>query len=114
MDSQTVVSDVKIFDESTQKPAASYTPATPLSLKEVGVNRDSLIHLVVKILYYAGEVTGAYLASRLRLPYTLVDELIEFVKAEKMCEVKGVAGIGKSAYRYAIPSLGRDRARDFL
>ena len=114
MDSQTVVNDVNIFDESSQKPMASYTPPTPASLKEVGVNRDSLIHLVVKVLYYAGEVTGAYLALRLRLPYTLVDELIEFVKAEKMCEVKGMAGIGKTAYRYAITSLGRDRAREFL
>ena len=114
MDSQTVVNDVNIFDESSQKAMASYTPPTPSSLKEVGVNRDSLIHLIVKVLYYAGEVTGAYLASRLRLPYTLVDELIEFVKAEKMCEVKGMAGIGKTAYRYAITSLGRDRAREFL
>ena len=32
MDSQTVVSDVKIFDESSQKPTASYTPPTPASL----------------------------------------------------------------------------------
>jgi len=48
------------------------------------------------------------------LPYTIVDELLEFVKAEKLCEVKGMAGIGKSAYKYAITSLGRDRAREFL
>jgi DNA-binding transcriptional regulator LsrR (DeoR family) len=79
-------------------------------LKEVGVNRDSLIHLVVKVLYYAGEVTGAYLASRLKLPYTLVDELIEFVKAEKLCEVKGMSGIGKTAYRYAILARSRTSA----
>ena len=114
MDSQPLVTDVKIVDESIQKPKASYTPPTPTSLKEVGINRDPLIHLIVKILYYAGEITGSYLASRMKLPYTVVDELIEFVKAEKLCEVKGMAGIGKSAYRYAITSLGRDRAREFL
>ncbi|MEW5979826.1 MAG: ATP-binding protein [Acidobacteriota bacterium] len=114
MDNNSIMTDVKIVDESTQKPTASYTPPTPASLKEVGINRDSLIHLIVKILYYAGEVTGAYLASRLKLPYTIVDELIEFVKIEKMVEVKGIAGIGKSAYRYSITSLGRDRAKEFL
>ncbi len=114
MENKTIVSDVKIVEESVQKPRESYTPPTPTSLKEVGLNRDMLIHLIVKILYYAGEVTGAYLASRLKLPYTIVDELIEFVKTEKMCEVKGVVGIGKSAYKYAITSFGRDRAREFL
>ena len=114
MDSQQIVTDVKIVDESIQKPTVSYEPPTPTSLQDVGINRDPLIHLMVKVLYYAGEVTGSYLASRLRLPYKIVDELIEFVKAEKLCEVKGMAGIGKTAYRYAITSLGRDRAREFL
>jgi len=114
MDSQQLVTDVKIVDESIQKPTVSYTPQTPTSLKEVGINRDPLIHLIVKVLYYAGEVTGSYLASRLKLSYTIVDELIEFIKGEKLCEVKGMAGIGKTAYRYAITSLGRDRAREFL
>jgi predicted ATPase with chaperone activity len=114
MDGQSILTDVKIVEDSNQGPRVDYTPPTPASLKEVGVNRDSLIHLVIKILYYAGEVTGSYLASRMKLPYMIIDELIEFVKAEKLCEVKGMAGIGKSAYKYAITSLGRDRAREFL
>src|ERR1700747_501899 len=114
MDDKTVVADPNMTGESLQKPRASYTPPTPLSLKEVGLNKDMLIHLIVKILYYAGEVTGGYLANRLKLPYTIVDELIEFIKIERLCEVKGMAGIGKTAYRYAITSLGRDRAREFL
>ncbi|MFN8008938.1 MAG: hypothetical protein U0V70_18310, partial [Terriglobia bacterium] len=114
MEGQPILTDVKIVEESVEKRRASYTPPIPASLKEVGLNRDSVIHLIVKILYYAGEVTGSYLSNRIRLPYTIVDELIEFVKAEKMCEVKGVSGIGKSSYRYVITSLGRDRAREFL
>jgi predicted ATPase with chaperone activity len=114
MDGQTILTDVKIVDETSEKRRASYTPPTPTSLKEVGLNRDSLIHLIIKVLYFAGEVTGSYLANRVRLPYTIVDELIEFIKAEKMCEVKGVSGIGKTSYRYVITSLGRDRAREFL
>jgi hypothetical protein len=114
MDGQSTLTDVKIVDETTEKKRAGYTPPTPMSLKEVGLNRDSLIHLIVKVLYFAGEVTGSYLSNRLRLPYTIVDELIEFIKSEKMCEVKGISGIGKTSYRYVITSLGRDRAREFL
>ena len=114
MDGRQILTDVKIVDETTETQRASYTPPTPVSLKEVGLNRDSLIHLIVKVLYFSGEVTGSYLSNRLRLPYTIVDELIEFIKSEKLCEVKGIAGIGKSSYRYIITSLGRDRAREFL
>jgi predicted ATPase with chaperone activity len=114
MDGQPILTDVKIVDETTEKKRVSYIPPTPSSLKEVGLNRDSLIHLIVKVLYFSGEVTGSYLSNRLRLPYTIVDELIEFIKSEKMCEVKGISGIGKTSYRYVITSLGRDRAREFL
>ena len=114
MDGQPILTDVKIVDETTETQRVSYTPPTPASLKEVGLNRDSLIHLIVKVLYFSGEVTGSYLSNRLRLPYTIVDELIEFIKSERMCEVKGIAGIGKSSYRYVITSLGRDRAREFI
>ena len=92
----------------------SFIPATPMSLREVGVNRDIIIHLLIKVLYFSGEVTGAYLANRLRLPFTIIDEFIEFIKNERLCEVKGMSGIGRPAYRYSISSLGRDRAREFL
>ena len=114
MENRTILTEARPVDEGAERPKVSYTPLIPASLKDVGLNRDMLIHLIVKVLYYAGEVTGAYLAGRLKLPYTIVDELIEFVKNERMCEVKGMAGIGKTAYKYAITSLGRDRAREFL
>jgi predicted ATPase with chaperone activity len=112
MDDDIVITDVK--SEEPREKTLSYAPGTPVSLREVGLNRDMLIHLIVKTLYYSGEVTGSYLAQRLRLPYTIVDELIEFIKVERLCEVKGMAGIGKPAYKYAITSLGRDRAKEFL
>jgi predicted ATPase with chaperone activity len=114
MEDRTILTQARIIEESAERATASFTPSIPTSLREVGLNRDMLIHLIVKVLYYAGEVTGAYLAGRLKLPYTIVDELIEFIKSERMCEVKGMAGIGKTAYKYAVTSLGRDRAREFL
>jgi hypothetical protein len=112
MENETMRAEV---EQVQAKPAHSdFVPPVPLSLKEVGINRDYIIHLLVKILYYGGEVTGAYLANRLRLPFTIVDEFIEFIKNERLCEVKGMAGIGRPAYKYSITSAGRERAREFL
>ena len=67
MDGQPILTDVKIVDETTETQRVSYTPPTPASLKEVGLNRDSLIHLIVKVLYFSGEVTGSYLSNSIKV-----------------------------------------------
>ena len=51
MEEKTIVTDAKVVSDSAETLEASYTPSTPVSLKEVGLNRDMLIHLFVKILY---------------------------------------------------------------
>ncbi|HXF04845.1 MAG TPA: ATP-binding protein [Blastocatellia bacterium] len=89
-------------------------PPRPERLEDTGLNRDLILQLMVKTLYYGGELTGAEVAERLRLPYLILDELFQFLRNEKLCEVKGVAGIEKSSYRYGLSSLGRERAREYL
>jgi MoxR-like ATPase len=89
-------------------------PQTPDTLDDTGLNRDLLVQLIVKTLYYAGEATGGEIADRLRLPYAIIDDLFQFARNEKLVEVKGVTGIEKRSYRYALTSFGRERAREFL
>jgi hypothetical protein len=68
---------------------------------------------VIKHLY-AGEASGLTLADRLRLPYAILEPLIERARAERLIEVKGSAGSGTAGYRYALTDLGRDRGRQYL
>jgi hypothetical protein len=84
------------------------------TLEDTGLNRDLLVQLIVKTLYYAGELTGGDIADRLMLPYAIIDDLFQFARNEKVCEVKGVTGIEKRSYRYALTNFGRERAREFL
>ena len=88
-------------------------PAVPATLEASGLPWDRLEQLIVKHLYL-GEVTGLVLADRLRLPYTLIEPLVERARAERLIEVRGTAGTGSAAYRYALTDLGRDRARQYL
>ena len=85
-------------------------PATP---EDTGLSFEQLKQLLLKSLY-AGEVSGTVLAERLRLPYVLLEHLVEHLRAEKLIEVRGTAGTGSAAYRYALTDLGRDRARQYL
>ena len=68
---------------------------------------------MIKTLY-AGEATGLAIADRLRLPYGLLEALIERLRAERQLEVKGATGSGSASFRYALTDLGRDRARQYF
>jgi hypothetical protein len=88
-------------------------PAAPATLADTGLSLDQLMQLFVKTLY-TGEATGVMIAERMKLPYALLEPLIESVRAERFIEVRGSAGSGTAGYRYALTDLGRDRARQFL
>ena len=84
-------------------------PPVPTTLDATGLAADHVEQLLVKTLY-GGEATGLALADRLRLPYTVLEPLVERIRAERLVEVRGTAGSGSAAYRYALTDLGRDLA----
>jgi hypothetical protein len=88
-------------------------PPVPQTLEATGLAIDQIEQLLVKTLF-AGELTGLALADRLRLPYAILEPLIERIRAERQIEVKGAAGSGTAGYRYALTDLGRDRALQYL
>jgi hypothetical protein len=88
-------------------------PGAPKTLEDTGLSADLVGQLIAKHLY-TGELSGSTLADRLRLPYSILEPLIERARAERLIEVKGASGTGTAAYRYALTDLGRDRARQYL
>ncbi|MEP6592522.1 MAG: hypothetical protein ABJC51_02455, partial [Acidobacteriota bacterium] len=88
-------------------------PPPPATVKETGLHPDTLAQLVLKTLI-GGESSGTGLADRLRLPYSVLESLIEHARIEKLVEVRGATGIGTAGYRYILTDLGRDRANQFL
>jgi hypothetical protein len=107
--SETVESRQSREGEPTSRAPA---PPAPLSLQETGLQRDQLLQLLVKTLY-VGEASGTQLADRLHLPYSVLENLVEHVRIERLVEVRGASGTGTAGYRYALTDLGRDRARQF-
>lgn len=89
-------------------------PPIPSSVEDTGLQPDLLIQLLVKTLYITGELTEASAAQRLKIPYTMVEELFRILRTEKLCEVKGLSGARGILYRYTLTDLGRARARDYL
>ena len=88
-------------------------PVPPATIAETGLHPDTLAQLLLKTLV-AGEATGTGLADKLRLPYSVLDALVQHARVEKLVEVRGTTGTGTAGYRYALTDLGRDRAMQFL
>ena len=95
---------------TTQK---SQAPAMPTSIEDTGLSVGQVEQLLVKTLH-DGELTGLAVADRMRLPYSILEPLIERLRAERLIEVRGGGGSGSSSYRYALTDLGRDRAHQYF
>ncbi len=93
-------------------------PQAPRSIEETGLNLGFLSDLALKILYYEGNLSGLEVADRMKLPYPgVTEQVIEFLKREKLVEVKGAAtggGFSQASYQYAIAEKGRAMAREAL
>src|SRR5579864_3639269 len=93
--------------------AAPVPPPPPLSIPETGLHPDSLAQLMLKTLV-AGEASGTQLSEAMRLPYSVLDALVQHARVEKLVEVRGASGAGTAGYRYVLTDLGRDRAMQFM
>ena len=89
-------------------------PMAPSTAEEAGLSLDLLIQLSLKTLHFAGELSGAELARRLGLNFSVVDHALEFLKAQRQVEIAGGTMVGRASYRYRITDAGRARAALFL
>jgi hypothetical protein len=84
-------------------------PEQPLTLDESGLAPANVSSLIVKTLH-GGEASGMDLADRIRLPYGVLEPLLEQLRVEMLVQVKSAAGMGTAGYRYTLTDAGRDRA----
>jgi hypothetical protein len=84
-----------------------------MTLEDTGLTAGLLEQLLIKTLY-GGELTGLSIADRMRLPYAVLEPIVERVRVERLVEVRGATGTSSAGYRYVLTDLGRDRARQYL
>ncbi|HEU4926143.1 MAG TPA: hypothetical protein VFT24_03800, partial [Vicinamibacterales bacterium] len=104
---------IAMSDRSASGSSQPVPPPPPATIQETGLHPDTLAQLMLKTLVN-GESTGTGLADALRLPYSVLDALIQHARVEKLVEVRGATGTGTAAYRYILTDLGRERAMQFL
>ncbi len=94
---------------------ARFVPPPLTKLEDTGLPLVYIADLGLKILYNSGYLTGFQISDRLCLPFNGIgDQVLEFLKREKLVEVKGSGGFGEGAYQYQITAAGIARAREAM
>jgi len=96
-------------------PGPGFLPLpAPTSLEATGLSLDLVTQLVLKTLYFAGEMSGAELARRLGVVFAVLEPSLEFLKSQHYCEIVGGSMLGGGSYEFRISSIGRTAALQFL
>jgi len=110
-------SDLVNLDDAVafeQKPDGHPTPPVPESLEEAGIASSMVEQLILKALYYQGEVVGRELARDLGLKFSLIEALIENMKRANLIGVKSSLGMGAISSKFMLTENGRDLAKEYI
>lgn len=71
---------------------------------------------MLKALFFAGELRGADIAQRIKLPQLVIDEIIEGLRRSKYIDLKGsgAMGVGKASMIYTLTTFATDLMRQIL
>ncbi|MGB8855718.1 MAG: ATP-binding protein, partial [Burkholderiales bacterium] len=96
-----------------QQMAGNYLPVPPRSVEESGLPFLFLVELLTKILFRQGQFHLADLCQHIKLPVSIVEHVLDFMRTEKLCEMARGMGAG-SQPEFALSETGRERAADFM
>ncbi|CAN5151546.1 AAA family ATPase [soil metagenome] len=90
-------------------------PPEPRSIEQTGLELGFLTSLALKTLYLRGQMTLAEIASSMGLPIANVtDKVMDFLKAERLVEIRGGSGLSSASYQYVIVDRGAEKAQEAL
>lgn len=90
------------------------TPAAPKSLQDLGIQSAVVEQLILKFLYYRGELLGRELGAALGLQFSLIEDLLEAFKRQHVVGVKKSLGLGNMSALFHLTEAGRSLAREYL
>jgi MoxR-like ATPase len=105
------------------QPARTYDPSAaqterwrgpqfvPESLAELGLPQGLAEDLALKVLYLRGPLSLREFADHTRLSFGVINEILRRLRAEQLCELKGMVG---NMPQIAITAQGRSRASELL
>src|SRR4051812_20106800 len=89
-------------------------PPEPESLEQTGLGDSTVEHLIIKILYFRGDLYGQDLSTAIGLKFSVIQDIVEALKLRHHLQVKKSLGMGSVGSMFALTESGRTRAREHL
>jgi len=97
----------------TQEPDV-LAPLEPETLEDTGLPESTIEQLVLKILYFRGDIYGQDLSTAIGLKFSVIQDVVEALKLQHHVQVKRSLGMGNVGAILALTESGRGRAREAL
>lgn len=95
--------------EQVETDVEEFHPPPPPTLAATGLSASLIERLLFSCLYVRGEVKGKELADSLGLRFSVIERLLEDLKAKQLLEVKGSLGYGPISSNFALTDTARKR-----
>ncbi len=101
---------------NTLQQQAPWAPPPIRNIEDTGLNQVVIADLALKVIYFGGVLTGTRVSEIVKLPWVgVLDGVLEFLKREKLVEVKGTAGgLGEAGTQFQITGAGLVKVKEIL
>src|SRR5579863_1350047 len=86
----------------------------PESLQQTGLPDSLVEQLIVKILYFRGDLYGQDLSRAIGLKFSIIQDIVDSLKLSHHLQIKRSLGMGNVGSVFGLTETGRDRAREYL
>ncbi len=101
---------------NTLQQQVPWAPPPIRNIEDTGLNQVVIADLALKVIYFGGVLTGTRVSEIVKLPWIgVLDGVLEFLKREKLVEVKGTAGgLGEAGTQFQITGAGLVKVKEIL
>ncbi len=100
------------FAKITGDSEEPFIPNVPGSLREAGIGEGLVEELIMRYLLSKGEAPGRMIADQIKLPFRLLEPILNRLKYEQMTAYRGANSLHD--YTHILTDQGMDRARRYL
>lgn len=101
-------------DDNTRASGNTFVPPLPLQVEETGLNRSFIQDLILRFIYSRSRAAGMEIATELCLYYSVIDPLLQELRAADFVDIAGQRGFGDTNYEYMLTPRGTQAATDAM
>ena len=98
-----------ILPGESSGPKRDFFPEEPRTLSDAELTESEVEALILKYLLARGEESGQGVAEQIRIPFTMISELLRRLKHDQLIHYRGTTSIND--YVVELTDVGRNRAR---